>query len=83
MPGGTSPAWRKNSAKKRGLQPKDRIAIFVVLPEEAANALRAGEKIFMADIGAKSISYARSEKFDAEESGKWEGQEIWMGIKKI
>ena len=37
----------------------------------------------MADIGAKSISYARSEKFDAEESGKWEGQEIWMGIKKI
>jgi len=68
--------------QKAGLQPKDRIAIFVVLPDEAANALRAGEKIFMADIGAKSISYARSEKFDAEESGKWEGQEIWMGIKK-
>ncbi len=68
--------------QKAGLQPKDRIAIFAVLPEEAANALRTKEKTFMADIGAKTISYARSEKFDAEESGKWEGQKIWIGIKK-
>jgi isoleucyl-tRNA synthetase len=69
--------------QKAGLQPKDCIAVFLVLPEEAMAALRAGEKIFMADIGAKNISYARPQKFDAEESGKWEGQEIWMGIRKI
>jgi isoleucyl-tRNA synthetase len=69
--------------QKAGLQPKDRIMVFAVLPEGAAKALRAEEKMFMADIGAESISYARSEKVDAEESSKWEGQEIWMGIKKL
>ena len=31
----------------------------------------------------KDIFYSRSEKFDAEESGKWDGQDIWIGIKKI
>ena len=69
--------------QKAGFAPKDRIALFCVLPEETANALRAEEKTFMADIGAKTISYARSEKFDAEESGEWEGQKIWIGIRKI
>ena len=69
--------------QKAGLQPKDRITVFVALSEEPVKALRAEEKTFMADIGAKSVAYARSEKFDAEESGKWEGQEIWIGIKKI
>ena len=69
--------------QKAGLQPKDRIMVFLALPEGAAGALRAGEKAFMADIGAKSVAYARSEKFDAEESGTWEGQAIWMGIKKV
>jgi isoleucyl-tRNA synthetase len=69
--------------QKAELQPKDRIAIFAVLPEEATNALRAEEKTFIADIGAKNISYSRSEKFDAEESGTWDGQDIWIGIKKL
>jgi len=69
--------------QKAGLEPKDRIALFCVLPEETANALRTEEKTFMADIGAKTISYAHSEKFDAEESGEWEGQKIWIGIRKI
>jgi isoleucyl-tRNA synthetase len=68
--------------QKAELQSKDRVAIFVALPEEAVKALQAEEKIFMAAIGAKSISYSRSEKFDAEESGKWEGREIWIGIRK-
>jgi isoleucyl-tRNA synthetase len=69
--------------QKAGLEPKDRIEVFVAVPREAADALQAGENIFMADIGAKRILYSRSEKFDAEVAEKWEGQEIWMGIKKI
>jgi isoleucyl-tRNA synthetase len=69
--------------QKAELEPKDRITIFCSLPEEAANALRAEEKTFTTDIGAKDIFYSRSEKFDAEESGKWDGQDIWIGIKKI
>jgi len=69
--------------QKAGLRPKDRVIIFAVLPEEAANAIRISEKAFMSDLGAKSITYSRSEKLDAEESGKWEGQELWIGIKKI
>lgn len=69
--------------QKAGLQPKDRVTVFLAAPEEAADAIRAGEKTFLTDIGAKSIFYSRSEKFDAEESGKWEGQDIWIGIKKI
>jgi isoleucyl-tRNA synthetase len=69
--------------QKAGLRPKDRISVFLVAPEEAVDAIRAEEKIFLADIGAKSIFYSRSEKFDAEELGKWEGKEIWIGIRKI
>jgi isoleucyl-tRNA synthetase len=69
--------------QKAELQPKDRIAIFVVAPQEAIDALRASEKVFLADIGAKNILYTRSEKFDAEESGKWEGRETWMGLLRL
>jgi isoleucyl-tRNA synthetase len=69
--------------QKAELQPKDRIAIFLALPEEAATAIRASERTFMSDLGAKSISYIRSDKFDAEESGKWEGKEIWIGLRKL
>lgn len=69
--------------QKAGFQPKDLVAISLVLPEEAARALRAGEKAFMSDIGAISVSYSHSEKFDAEESSKWDGREIWIGIKKV
>ena len=69
--------------QKAELEPKDRIAIFVVAPQEAIDALRASEKVFLADIGAKNILYTRSEKFDAEESGKWEGRETWMGLLRL
>ena len=68
--------------QKAGLQPRDRIAIYFVVPEEVASALRAEEKTFMATVGARSLSYSRPDKFDAEESGTWEGQEVWIGIRK-
>jgi isoleucyl-tRNA synthetase len=69
--------------QKAELQPKDRIAVFVVAPQEALDALRASERVFLTDIGAEKILYARSDKFDAEESGKWEGKETWMGLRKL
>ena len=69
--------------QKANLKPQHRIAIFAVLPEEATGAIRAEEKAFLAALGAKSISYSRSEKCDASESVKWEGKEAWIGIKKI
>jgi len=69
--------------QKASLEPKDRIAIFATLPEEVANALRAGEKALLADLGAKSISYARSEKVDAEETAKIDGQDVWIGLRKM
>lgn len=69
--------------QKAGLQPKDRIAISFALPEGAADAVRSDEKSFMSDLGAKRISYSHPDKFDAEISSKWEGQEIWIGIEKI
>ena len=47
--------------QKAGLQPKDRVAIFVVLPEEAANALRAGEKSSWR-ISARKVSPTRAPK---------------------
>jgi isoleucyl-tRNA synthetase len=68
--------------QKAKLQPKHRIAIFAVLPDEAAAAVRAEEKTFLAGLGATRIFYARSEKCDIDESVKWEGKEAWIGIEK-
>jgi len=69
--------------QKAGLEPKDKIILFLDLPAEAKNAVSKNENILKSDVGAKSVEYRKSEKFDAEEITKFEGQEAWIGLRKI
>ena len=69
--------------QKAGLSPKDEIALMMHLPEPIQSAIVKNENILKSDVGAKSIEYKKSEKFTAEEETKIEGQEVWIGIRKV
>ncbi len=69
--------------QKAGLSPRDKIIAMASLPAEAAQALVHNEKIFMTEIGAARVEYKHGEKFLAEETAKMEGQEAWIGLRKI
>jgi len=66
-----------------GLSPKDAIVLMLQLPPPIYDAISKNEKIMRSDVGAKSVEYKKSVKFDAEIETKIEGQEAWIGIRKI
>jgi isoleucyl-tRNA synthetase len=67
--------------QKAQLSPKDTIAAMMQLPIAAQEVVQKNEAVFKKDIGAKEVAYRRSEKFQAEESAKLDGQEIWIALK--
>ncbi len=69
--------------QKAGLEPKDSIALMVGVPEEVRGALEKHENIIKNDVGAQTIEYKRSDKFDAEEEVKLDGQSAWIGLRKL
>ncbi len=69
--------------QKAGLSPKDRIVAMMALPQDAAQAVARNERVFMKEVGAARAEMKRSEKCTAEETGKIEGQEAWIGLRKM
>jgi isoleucyl-tRNA synthetase len=69
--------------QKAGLSPKDKVALFLDLPQEAKNAIMKNENTLKSDVGAKLIQYGRTDKFTAEAATKLEEQEAWIGLRKI
>jgi isoleucyl-tRNA synthetase len=69
--------------QKAALLPRDRIVAMAELPAAAKQAIGRNERSFLSEIGATNIEYARSEKFEAEESGKLNGEDIWAALRKI
>ncbi|HUZ92516.1 MAG TPA: class I tRNA ligase family protein [Candidatus Paceibacterota bacterium] len=69
--------------QEAGLAPKDKVAVMLELPVAAKNAVQKNEGAFKSDVGAASVSYGKSEKFDAEASTKVDGAEAWIGIRKV
>jgi isoleucyl-tRNA synthetase len=65
------------------LSPKDKIVAMMQLSAAAQATIEKNETAFKTDIGAKEISYRRAEKFQAEESTKLDGQEIWIALRTL
>ncbi len=68
---------------KAGLSAEDRIVGMLELPESLRKIIDKNEDLFKEEVGAESISYKKSEKFLAEIITKLEGEEIWVGVRKV
>lgn len=68
--------------QKASLLPKDKIIAMMELPKDTHEIVLRREAFLKTEVGAKSIEYKRSSKFQAEETTKFEGQEIWIGLRK-
>jgi Domain of unknown function (DUF5915) len=68
--------------QKAGLAPKDKIVLMAELPEDFRAAIMKHESTIKHDVGAVSVEYGRPDKFEAEESTKLEGKEVWIGLRK-
>jgi hypothetical protein len=69
--------------QKAALKPADRIIAMAELPTAAKQAIEHNEQFFLSEIGATKIEYGRSEKFEAEESGKLNGEDVWAALRKV
>jgi isoleucyl-tRNA synthetase len=69
--------------QKAGLAPNDRVVLMLRVGDELRDAVMKNEATLKSDVGAKLIEYKQSEKFTAEIITKIEGQELWIGIRKI
>ncbi|MDE2018802.1 MAG: class I tRNA ligase family protein [Patescibacteria group bacterium] len=69
--------------QKAGLEPKDKIALYLELPAGIRATVQKNELPLKSDVGAGLVEYKRTEKFDAEEETKLENDPVWVGIRKI
>ncbi len=69
--------------KEAGFSPKDKIDLWLELSGDIKNAVSKNLKDFQEKIGAKTIEFQRTEKFDAELETKIDSFNVWIGIKKI
>lgn len=69
--------------QKAELSPKDKIIAMIELPAGIKEAILKNETALKTEIGAKEIVYRRTEKFQAEEIGKLEGQDIWIALRTL
>ncbi len=65
-----------------GFVPKDKITLLIEAQPEVKNIVGRNEKLLMKEINASEIFLKRSDKFDAEIETKFDGDPIWIGIKK-
>ena len=68
--------------QKAELEPKDKIVAMMELPEKIMQVIDRHKTLFLADIGATTVEFGRSNKFIAEEIAKLEGQDVWVAIQK-
>jgi isoleucyl-tRNA synthetase len=68
--------------QKAGLHPKDKIVLLIHLPAAAKDAVSNNEAALRSDVGATLIEYGKSQKFNAEEATKIDGEDAWIGIRK-
>jgi len=69
--------------KEAGYTPKDKIYLWLEVPEEIKSAVAKSLKNFKEKVGAKNIEFRRADKFDAESETKIDGKTIWLRIKKV
>ncbi|MBI2035915.1 MAG: class I tRNA ligase family protein [Candidatus Liptonbacteria bacterium] len=65
-----------------GLLPKDNIALFI----EARSLMELfgkQEGVLKKEVGAKSVAFKKTDKFDAEIETKIDGSVVWIGIRKM
>ncbi|MBI1839220.1 MAG: class I tRNA ligase family protein, partial [Candidatus Colwellbacteria bacterium] len=68
--------------RSAGLMTKNRICLFVETGPIAKGALEGNLKLFMKEVGAKSVEFKKASKFDAEVETKIDSAPVWLGIKK-
>ncbi|MBN2198165.1 class I tRNA ligase family protein [Candidatus Wolfebacteria bacterium] len=69
--------------KKAGYHPKDIIYLWVKCPNKFEIAINKHLKDFKEKVGVKTVEFRQSDKFDAEIEMKIDGENIWLGIKKV
>ncbi len=69
--------------QRAGLKPKDEMILSAVFPAEIRLVLGKKEELLKKETGAREIEYKKSEKFDAEETTKFEDKEIWLAVRKV
>ena len=69
--------------KKGGLMPKDKVSLFVDAEGANQSILQKNSKKFAKEVGAKTIAFRRSEKFNAEWIGQVNNSPVWLALKKI
>ena len=69
--------------QKAGLKPKDGMILAAVFPAEIRLVLNRKEALLKKETGAREIEYKKTEKFDAEESTKFEDKEIWLAVRRV
>ena len=65
-----------------GYMPKDKIELFVSA-STFDSVITRYEKEFKNEVGARTISLTRTDKFDAEIMTKVDGQDLWLAVKKV
>ena len=63
--------------------PKDRIILMVEAPKELRGIWERNADALKKEVGAKSVEFKKSEKFDAELNSKLDIYPIWIGVRKI
>lgn len=72
----------QNLRREAGLNPRDKINLYIHAPG-FTETLERHLKALSGEVNAREVELKRSEKFDAELSTKIEGQEIWLGLRKV
>jgi isoleucyl-tRNA synthetase len=68
--------------QKAGLKPKDRVALYMELPDAVRLVAQKHGKVLRSEVGAKSVEYRKSAKFSAEIATKFGGADTWLGVRK-
>lgn len=68
--------------QEAGYSPKDKIRLYME-SSNFAPIFQKFEKELKAEVGADSVEYKKTEKFDVEANSKIEEQGVWVGIKKV
>ncbi len=66
-----------------GLTPKDSIVLMIEADPEVKKIVDRNKKLLMKEVNASDIVLKRSDKFDAELDTKFDGEPIWLGVKKL
>ncbi len=69
--------------KKANLKPKDKIALFIDLAGPSLVALNKYVKHFSGEVSASTVEFKRTDKFDAEWSGRVDSSPVWIALKKV